>query len=295
MHETHGIALWPQHRFLADSRGRGWHDVYTSLATEHSWNQTLHAVPHLCLAYCRNRPAHIRRVIDDEGDRINVQLRPRLLGMVPADRDSHWQLQGTPEIQLIYLRRAMVEQVAMEACDADPARIEIQPSLGFADPFIEQLAIELLELARHDAGFSDGLHADAIARLLVLHLLRRHGTRVRSGGPVERTERLADARIRHVRDLIESALDEDLSLARLAGEAGIGSHAFSAAFTRAMGMTPHRYVLQRRIEKAKRLLREGTLPMVDVALQTGFSSQSHLTTAFRQATGVTPRAYQRSQ
>ncbi|MET0544309.1 MAG: hypothetical protein ABWZ88_21410 [Variovorax sp.] len=48
--ETHGIALWPKNRLLSDSRGLGWHEVYTSLATERSWTGTLRPVPHYCLA-----------------------------------------------------------------------------------------------------------------------------------------------------------------------------------------------------------------------------------------------------
>ena len=67
--------------------------------------------------------------------------------------------------------------------------------------------------------------------------------------------------MQHVRDLIESALDEDLSLERLAAEAGVGTHAFSAAFVKAHGLPPHRYVVERRVERAKRLLRESDLPV----------------------------------
>ena len=52
MDETHGIALWPKHRLLADSRGLGWHDAYTSLATEAPWRRTLQRGPHYCIAYC---------------------------------------------------------------------------------------------------------------------------------------------------------------------------------------------------------------------------------------------------
>ena len=101
-------------------------------------------------------------------------------------------------------------------------------------------------------------------------------------------------RMQHVRDLIESALDEDLSLERLAAEAGIGTHAFSAAFVKAHGLPPHRYVVERRVERAKRLLRESDLPVAAIAVQTGFSSQSHLASVFKRTVGLTPGEYQRS-
>ena len=100
--------------------------------------------------------------------------------------------------------------------------------------------------------------------------------------------------MQHVRDLIESALDEDLSLERLAAEAGVGTHAFSAAFVKAHGLPPHRYVVERRIQRAKRLLRESDLPVAAIAVQTGFSSQSHLASVFKRTVGLTPGEYQRS-
>lgn len=292
--QTHGIALWPKHRLLADSRGLGWHDSYTSLATESSWNRTLPALPHWCLAYCVHRTASVSRTIEGEGGRATTELRPRLLGVVPEDRSSQWHLRGSPDIQLVYLRRQMVEQMAEELLDTEDVRIELVPRLGFADALLEQLILALLDAARSDDGNGDGLYADHLTRLMALHLLRHHSTRPLRRTPASYRPTMAvDARINHVRDLIEYALDEDLSLARLAREAGISAHAFSAAFVRTCGITPHRYVLERRIERAKGMLRGEKLSVAEIALQTGFASQSHLATAFKRAVGVTPGEYQR--
>ncbi len=288
--ETHGIALWPKHQLMLDSRGLGWNDVYTSLAAESSWNRTLDPVPHLCIAYCLHGSAAVRRSIDGQRGEAETDLRSRLLGVVPEQRRSMWNLRGRPVIQLVYLRRAMVAQVAAEALGIDEARIEMVPRLGFADPLLEQLMLELLEVAREDDGGGNGLYADHLARMLALRVLRRHVTRP---GRAEAGRAAPQPRMRHVREVIESALDEDLSLERLAREAGIGAHAFSAAFTRAFGETPHRYVLNRRIERAKALLRDTAIPVAEIALQTGFASQSHLASAFRRIVGATPGAYRR--
>ncbi len=290
--ETHGIALWPKHHLMLDSRGLGWRDVYTSLAAERSWNRTLQPVPHLCLAYCMHGGAAVRRRIDGQRGLAETELRSRLLGVVPEQRRSMWDLRGHPVIQLVYLRRAMVERVAQEVFGLDASRIEMMPRLGFADPLLEQLMLELLEAAREDGG-GNGLYADHLARMVALRVLRRHVAR--PGQAERRRDGDLPPRLRHVRELIESALDEDLSLERLAREAGIGAHAFSAAFTRAVGETPHRYVVSRRIERAKALLRGGTMPIAEIALQTGFASQSHMAGTFRRVVGTTPAAYRRSQ
>ena len=293
--ETHGIALWPKHRLLADSRGLGWHDAYTSLATEAPWRRTLRAVPHYCIAYCTHRPAAVTRVIDEDARTDSVELLPRHFGVVPADQTSSWQLLGAPDIQLIYLRRRMVDRVAEEHFGFDSSRVELLPKLGFSDGLLEQLALALLDTARRDESSpSDGIYADHLVRMITVHLLQYHSTRARSVANTDIVAESTTARMSHVRDLIESALGEDLALERLAAEAGIAAHAFSAAFTREVGMPPYRYVIVRRVERAKRLLRHSDLPISRIAYETGFASQSHLASTFKRTVGQTPGDYRRS-
>ena len=293
--QTHGIALWPKHRLLADSRGLGWHDAYTSLATEAPWRRTLRAVPHYCIAYCTNRAAEVKRVIDGESHTDSVELRPRHFGVVPADRESSWQLIGAPDIQLVYLRRAMVDQVAEEHFGFDTARVDLLPRLGFSDGLLEQLVLALLDTARREAaGPTDGIYADHLVRMITMHLLRYHSTRAVSAPRAEAVADATSARLSHVRDLIESALGEDLALERLAAEAGIAPHAFTSAFTKAFGTPPYRYVIERRVERAKSMLRHTDLPVARIAHETGFASQSHLATTFKRSVGQTPGDYRRS-
>jgi AraC family transcriptional regulator len=293
--ETHGIALWPKHRLLADSRGLGWHDAYTSLATEAPWRRTLRPVSHYCIAYCNNRAAKVTRVIDGERRTDSVELRTRHFGVVPADRSSSWQLTGSPDIQLVYLRRSMVDEIAEAHFGFDVSRVDLLPKLGFSDGLLEQLALALLDTARHDAiNPSDGIYADHLVRMITMHLLRYHSTRSGSTTSSDAIAGASLARMNHVRDLIESALGEDLALARLAAEAGIAVHAFASAFTKAFGIPPYRYVILRRVERAKNLLRHTDLPISRIAYETGFASQSHLSSTFKRNVDQTPGAYRRS-
>ena len=235
--ETHGIALWPQHRLLADSRGLGWHDAYLSLATEAPWTKTLEPLPHYCLAYSANRPASVTRVIPGERRLERVELHPRLFGVVPADRPSSWKLVGSPDIELVYLRRGMVDRLAEEVFGVDGSQVELLPKLGFFDGMLEQLVLGLLDAALAEDGSADGIYADHLVRMITLHVLRCHSSR-----PLRERSRVASAlrrdRVSRVRALIEESLDEDLSLERLAAEAGIGTHAFSAAFVRPSASRP---------------------------------------------------------
>ena len=103
-----------------------------------------------------------------------MELRPRHFGVVPADRPSTWQLIGAPDIQLVYLRRSMVEQIAEEHFGVDGSHVDLVPKLGFADGLLEQLALALLDTARGDAtNPSDGIYADHLVRMIAcVHLLR---------------------------------------------------------------------------------------------------------------------------
>lgn len=90
---------------------------------------------------------------------------------------------------------------------------------------------------------------------------------------------------------VEQNLDDDLSLATLAAVAGLSASHFARRFKAALGEAPHRYVLARRVNGAKRLLLESDLPLAEIAAETGFSSQAHLTGIFGRTVGMTPGAY----
>ncbi len=167
VHETHGIAQWPAHRLITDSRGLGWHDAYTSLATEAPWRTTLRAVPHYCLAYCHNRTAQVTRTIDGERGHESTLLRPRQLGVVPADVASSWTLSGRPDIQLVYLRREMIDRLADDMLGISTDGLALLPKLGFADGILEPLVLALLDTIRSDTITpADGIYADHLIRMM---------------------------------------------------------------------------------------------------------------------------------
>jgi AraC family transcriptional regulator len=97
-----------------------------------------------------------------------------------------------------------------------------------------------------------------------------------------------------VLDYVDAHLNDDLSLAELAKVSGLSAHHFGAAFKASTGATPHRYVIEQRVERARDLLRDRGQGIADVAYAVGFSSQSHFTANFRRIVGVTPSRFRRS-
>jgi AraC family transcriptional regulator len=90
-------------------------------------------------------------------------------------------------------------------------------------------------------------------------------------------------------DYIHAHVDQDLSLAELASVINISPTYFARLFKQEMGISPHQYVIQQRVEQAKSMLSKTDLAIADIAFQVGFSSQSHLTKQFKRIIGITPK------
>jgi AraC-like DNA-binding protein len=99
---------------------------------------------------------------------------------------------------------------------------------------------------------------------------------------------LAPARANRVCEYIDSHLQENIALEVLAGIAQLSVHHFARAFRQTLGIPPHSYIVQRRIEHAQQLLRNTDLPLSEIAIVAGFTDQSHLARHFRTITGVSP-------
>jgi AraC-like DNA-binding protein len=100
---------------------------------------------------------------------------------------------------------------------------------------------------------------------------------------------LTHTQLQQVLDYIQTHLDRDLSLAELAETLNLSPTYFATAFKQAIGVSPHQYVIQQRVGRAKLMLKKTDLAISDMALQVGFSSQSHLNQQFKRLTGMTPK------
>ena len=102
---------------------------------------------------------------------------------------------------------------------------------------------------------------------------------------------LSPSVLRRVREYIEAHLENNVSLEVLAGVAGLSMSYFARAFKQSEGVTPHDYLMRRRVHRALELLAGTDLPLSAIASASGFSDQSHFTRRFRQYFGVTPSRY----
>ena len=97
--------------------------------------------------------------------------------------------------------------------------------------------------------------------------------------------------MREIIEYIHAHLDTQLSLTKLATHLNLSTFHFARLFKKSLGLSPHKYILQTRIERAKRLITSQHLPLSNIALQAGFYDQTHFGKAFKKYVGVSPKVF----
>lgn len=171
-----------------------------------------------------------------------------------------------------------------EAIDTVRSELEVGVADALTVALMQSIGATLAAL--DDADAEGRRYLDSMSETLLLHFAR---ARVRRRPPQP-----ADSPLLRVADYIERHCDEDLRVERLASEAGLSPAYFSEVFKKAVGLSPHRYLLRARVARAREALSLTDVDLASIALDLGFSSQSHLTAVFRKIVGMTPAEYRRT-
>ena len=229
----------------------------------------------------------------EEGRLHRAVVRRGDVSVVPAGLESEWWWEDGREVDRLhtYLDPAVFGWVAAEA-GAETERVEVLNSVAVRDPLLEQIGTALLEELT-SGGPAGRLYTESLTQVLAVHLLRHHSSLGR--GPSRKLGResaghLSEASLRSVTDYVDDNLAGDLSLAEIAAAANLSPYHFARTFKRSTGLSPHQYVMHRRIERAKELLRSTDLPVGVVARRVGFASPSHFAQQFGRLVGVPPSA-----
>lgn len=157
---------------------------------------------------------------------------------------------------------------------------------GFRDTVLDDAELARRLRALHAARAAPRLTREVLWQVFMDWLLEHHAA-IRPALPPARAD------VRRARELIDAAAADDLSLDTLAAQAGLSRYHFVRAFKAQVGVPPHRYLIQRRVEQARRALARGESPSA-VALASGFADQAHLSRHFKRIVGVSPATYARS-
>ncbi|GAB5901857.1 helix-turn-helix transcriptional regulator [Mycolicibacterium mageritense] len=166
----------------------------------------------------------------------------------------------------------------------------VTPRVGYRDTLLHRL-IERLAGQSHQDGAAATLFRQSLAQTLQLHLADHYPAQPRPTRhpPGNRVLDRRDQQI--VIDYLHSELDNRIDLNALAATVGMTVSSFLRAFSAAFATTPHQYLIEQRIERAKVLLSAKSISVTEISAHLGFSSPSHFATTFKQRVGITPTMY----
>lgn len=194
---------------------------------------------------------------------------------------------GPYDVLHLHVPNSLIAALGREVSDSDPGSLRSGAFL-IQDPIVERLARALLAADETGAPFRE-LYADSISTAIVARLLA--STQRTTAAQRPKIAELARWRLRRVMEYVETNLAEPVSLNDLALAAGLTRMHFAAQFRAATGLSPHEYLLRRRIERAQEMLLDANATLVDIALSVGFQTQSHFTSVFKRFVGQPPRAW----
>jgi AraC family transcriptional regulator len=233
------------------------------------------------------RSFQMERKIDGKWE--TKQVLPGAIGLCPFNLPHQLRWHGEMNLLSLNLDRDFLVRSALELFNRE--QVELLWPMAFQDPLIQQIGLALKDEARSDGGGSR-LYAETMANALAVHLLRYYSTQ--GNRKLDWKGGMCQHKLRLVQDYINDYLERELSLDELAALAQLSPYHFSRAFKQSVGISPHQYVIQQRVDRAKQLLLQGKMSLSEIAIACGFSHQSHLTRHFKRLTGVTPKTLLKS-
>ena len=199
--------------------------------------------------------------------------------------DYRADLRGTFDFMLFQIPRAVLRDFAD---DADTENHELVEQIGTEDPFLEHLC-RSLSPALSDPSGSSQLYLDLMCRAVGTHITQRYGrTNI---GTNSRWRTLSTLSVSRAKEYLESSLAGDVSMKDAAASLSMSPALFIKTFREATGMTPHKWVVQRRLDKAVTFLENTDLSISEIALACGFTDQSHFARVFSAHKGTSPRKW----
>lgn len=208
--------------------------------------------------------------------------------ITPANTPLFVRWEGDENCLQIQLSASFLKRVAEETLGKNGDRLTLVPTFHNRQQQLESISTLLLAEVQQRQP-NGGLYLDSLANVLAVQLLRNYGTTSAQLPTYEGG--LPTYQLNRVLDYIDAGLAGEIKLADLAGLLNMSPFHFGRMFKQSMGISPHQYVIQQRLERAKHLLRHSDQTIIDIALECGFNSHSHLSKQFRKAIGVTPKTF----
>jgi AraC family transcriptional regulator len=218
---------------------------------------------------------------------------PGTINLTPPGIEGTWEAEGSSRATALLMPQAFLSRVVEEHYGIDGGKVEITKQFLIRDPVIEGIMMNLATEVGNGAP-SGRLYAESACEYLAHHIFRYYSSISDAALHSAPVGGLPPRRLKRVLEYIDDNLGRSIDLRQLANLAGVSPRHFERAFRQSLDIPPYAYVLERRLDIARGLLvsRSG-MTIAEIAAQLGFSSSSHLSSAFRRRIGCTPSEYRR--
>jgi AraC family transcriptional regulator len=279
------LPIFPQPPLLS-SQQTAWNGIYV----EHH-RQPAYETPDYCYGWCivsihLGQPITVEKWVEGEPWQSKI-ITEGDIGIYPANIRLRERCHHQTQFIDLYLNPSLFAQAAQDLATDGCQPLIVMPCFAQPDPLIYQMGLALkaeLEVT------GEKLYAEAMATALVMHLLQRYSQSQLPNSLSASPSPLPHPKLPQAIDYIQAHLSESFTIAELASTVQMSPYHFSRCFKQSTGLSPHQYILQQRIESAKRLL-STSLPLIEVAYQAGFATQSHFNRHFKRIVGLTPTQF----
>lgn len=289
--EAEGARKYGLRDVLASSRDLSWRGLAADLRRHPAGELPAFQPTHLEIGIAV--ACHVECVVTRRGDGLwqRTQVEPGIVWLCPSGvleqdiRISHWH-----DVLHLYLPAERFAQYSEARGGATVHPDCVRYLGGLNDELLRRGGASLVAEMRAPTS-SGRLRAEGVAAALTARIAEQYASDVRRGAAVPTRRILTELRLRRVLQYMIEHLEDDIGLDDLAAVAGLSVFHFIRMFANRMGMPPHRYLGQVRLERAKTLLALGRMSIAEISSACRFSSQPNFSRAFRRATGTTPLAY----
>ncbi len=263
----------------------GWGNIYLELHQQPKFDTIVHQHTMHVIAYGLSGSSLGERWLDGK---LRTETRSQGdIAIIPVGISHRCNWNTSVEFMLLAIEPVLLKQVGEDWLDPD--RIELIPHfMNGQDVLIQGIFSALRDELESDK-IGGHLLIDSLKMTLAIHLLRNYCTtqpKLKSYA-----DGLSAFKRQQVSEYINEHLHQDLKLGEIAAIAQMSPYHFLRLFKQSMGVTPHQYILQCRIEKARYLLQHSKLSIATIAVRVGFCDQSHLSRYFKRIVGVTPKQF----
>jgi AraC family transcriptional regulator len=223
------------------------------------------------------------------GARQSSRTRPGSITLIPEGHDGNWDIEGPLEVSHVYLTEQRLQTIADLL--GSSGHIELLDRIAFDDAASAHI-LEMLSQSSVTNDPASRLFVEQAVDLLCTQLIRAHSS-IGALQPQEPRRGLVDWQVKRVTGYMREFIDRDIGLEELARLVGLSQFHFCTAFRLAVGKSPHHYLTALRMTRARELLAEPRLSIIQVALAVGYQTPSAFAASFRKATSLTPSAFRR--